>query len=45
MDIHIPIWILWTVGLIVGIPAVCILLLLAYVGFNVLQMLSKGIWH
>ena len=44
MDIHIPEWALWTVGLVVGVPAVIALLGFAVLGVVLVKGIGRGPW-
>lgn len=42
MTITIPTWLLWTLGIVVGVPAVIAMLFFAAFGFIVASSLGKG---
>lgn len=42
MTITIPTWVLWTLGIVVGVPAAIVTVALAAFGFVVARSLSKG---
>lgn len=42
MTITIPTWLLWTLALLVGVPAVAAVIAFAWFGFVVAKSLSKG---
>jgi hypothetical protein len=44
VTITIPVWLLWTLGLAVGIPILIVLLLLAYIGFMFVSVFSPPRW-
>jgi hypothetical protein len=44
MTIHIPDWLLWTLGLGMGIPSLFLVLFLAYLGVQFVRMFSRGIY-
>jgi len=44
VTITIPAWLLWTLGLLVGIPAIVVILALAWFGYVALTSISKGPW-
>jgi hypothetical protein len=41
MTVHIPVWLLWTLGLGVGIPLLVAILVFAYVGFVFVRDVSR----
>ncbi|MGE8143024.1 hypothetical protein ACQKOE_13700 [Novosphingobium sp. NPDC080210] len=45
MTIEIPAWLLWTLGLLVGVPALVALIALAWFGYVALTAVGKGIWR
>jgi hypothetical protein len=47
MDIafHIPQWLLWTLAVGVGIPAVCAVILLALIGVAFINCFRDGLWR
>jgi hypothetical protein len=44
MILHIPVWLLWTVGLALGIPAMVIVIFFAYLGFALASSLRPPRW-
>ncbi|MFN3456916.1 MAG: hypothetical protein ACK4Z8_04995 [Novosphingobium sp.] len=46
MTITIPTWLLWTIGLLVGVPAAVAVIAFAWLGYVVAKSLSKGgLWR
>lgn len=45
MTITIPTWALWTLAVVVGIPAVLAILALAWFGYVALTAMKGGIWR
>jgi hypothetical protein len=35
MTITIPVWLLWTVGIVIGLPVAFLLTMCAYIGFRI----------
>lgn len=33
MIVTIPVWLIWTIGLLIGLPIVVVIFVLAYIGF------------
>lgn len=44
MTITIPAWLLWALGLLVGVPAIVVILALAWFGYVVASSFSRGLW-
>ena len=44
MTITIPVWLIWTLGLLVGVPALIIVLALAWFGYTALTCFGR-IWR
>ena len=45
MALTIPTWLLWTAGLVIGVPAVIAILVLAWFGWVALTALKGGLWR
>lgn len=45
MTITIPTWLLWTLAIVIGVPAVLAILALALFGYVALTMFEGGIWR
>lgn len=45
MTITVPAWLVWTLAIVIGVPAVIAILALAVFGFVMLKTLSGGIWR
>jgi len=43
MTIIIPVWLMWTVGLVIGIPAALAILFFAVVGFMFASCWGRGL--
>lgn len=42
MSITIPTWVVWTLGILIGVPAGVAILVLAWFGYVALTSLGKG---
>jgi hypothetical protein len=45
MTIEIPVWLLWALGVAVGVPAVVLIIWFAWFGYVVASSLKGGIWR
>jgi len=45
MVITIPTWLLWALGIVVGVPAVLVILVLAGFGYVALTACRGGFWR
>jgi len=42
MNIYIPIWLVWVIGLIIVIPTIIVISFLAFIGLQFLKVFDKG---
>lgn len=42
MTIEIPMWLIWTLGLLVGVPLVAVVLVLAWFGYVALTVYGRN---
>lgn len=44
IDFTIPAWVLWTIGLGIGVPALIVLCFFAYMGFVLMRAFARWQW-
>ena len=44
MTIEIPVWLLWAVGIVVGIPLIAFILFMAWIGWQFVKSYSGNSW-